>query len=228
MLQPRRRPSSSTTSPSNPSAQGNPYDIGLQPSLQFTYPASDGATGFLNEPYGEFPVHHPSSSSLSYNPLPHNHAHFLLPIDFSLQHWDASPAHVNDSAGSLNCTLPYLDYGDTPAAGDTSFFNTPTDITTTSTPSPVPTDPVALSTKHGTASSSSSDTSSRDRVEKRKANTLAARRYRQKRTDRVAELEAALKATQLERDALKMQLAKVQGETQVLKDLVRAGVGGSS
>lgn len=69
---------------------------------------------------------------------------------------------------------------------------------------------------------SSSVSSSRD--EKRKANTLAARRYRQKRLDKVAELEAALKATQLERDALKVQVAKLQGETEVLKELVRGGV----
>lgn len=59
------------------------------------------------------------------------------------------------------------------------------------------------------------------RVEKRKANTLAARRYRQKRLDQVAQLELALRATQLERDALKVQLAKLQGETEVLRDLVR-------
>jgi Basic region leucine zipper len=66
-----------------------------------------------------------------------------------------------------------------------------------------------------------SNSASSSRVEKRKANTLAARRYRQQRLDKVAELESALKATQHERDALKVQVAKLQGETQVLKDLVR-------
>ena len=75
--------------------------------------------------------------------------------------------------------------------------------------------PEGVSSKPGSSSASSS------RVEKRKANTLAARRYRQNRLDKVAELESALKATQLERDALKVQVAKLQGETQVLKDLVR-------
>lgn len=68
-----------------------------------------------------------------------------------------------------------------------------------------------------------SNSTSKSRAEKRKANTLAARRYRQKRLDRVSELEAALKDTQLERDALKMQLAKLEGETRVLRDLVRSG-----
>lgn len=62
---------------------------------------------------------------------------------------------------------------------------------------------------------------SRSSVDKRKANTIAARRYRQNRPDKIAELESALKPTQLKRDALKEQVAKLQGETQVLKDLVR-------
>ena len=58
------------------------------------------------------------------------------------------------------------------------------------------------------------------RVEKRKANTLAARRYRQNRLDKVAELELALKATHLERDALKVQVAKLEGENHVLRKIV--------
>jgi Basic region leucine zipper len=77
-----------------------------------------------------------------------------------------------------------------------------------------------VSSKPGSSSASSS------RVEKRKANTLAARRYRQNRLEKFAELESALKATERERDALKVQVAKLQGENQVLKDLVRGGMGG--
>ncbi|KAL8786740.1 MAG: hypothetical protein Q9195_008074 [Heterodermia aff. obscurata] len=58
------------------------------------------------------------------------------------------------------------------------------------------------------------------RIEKRKANTHAARRYRQNRLDKLAKLESALKATQLERDALKVQVAKLEGETQVLREII--------
>lgn len=58
------------------------------------------------------------------------------------------------------------------------------------------------------------------RAEKRKANTFAARRHRQNRLDKIAELESALKAIQLERDAPKVQVAKLEGGTQVLKDIV--------
>ena len=92
--------------------------------------------------------------------------------------------------------------------------------------------PAQYSASTGSISNSSSqDTSlkpkassvSSSRIEKRQANTLAARRYRKKRLDQVAELEAALKATQIERDALKVQVAKLQAETQILKDIVRGG-----
>jgi len=86
--------------------------------------------------------------------------------------------------------------------------------------------------RENVSSKPDSSSASDSRVEKRKANTMAARRYRQKRLDRISELESALKATQLERDALKVQVAKLQGETHVLKDLVHGstgrGNGGSS
>ena len=88
---------------------------------------------------------------------------------------------------------------------------TPDSVSAGSRPKSNPED---VSSKPGSSSASSS------RVEKRKANTLAARRYRQNRLDKIAGLESALRATQLERDALKVQVAKLQGETQVLKDLV--------
>ncbi|RAL67289.1 hypothetical protein DID88_008053 [Monilinia fructigena] len=65
---------------------------------------------------------------------------------------------------------------------------------------------------------SSSDTMSR--VEKRKLNTLAARRYRKKRVDQMSSLEAALKEVERERDALKVRVAKLEGETDILKSLL--------
>ncbi|MCJ1295598.1 hypothetical protein MMC34_007161 [Xylographa carneopallida] len=72
----------------------------------------------------------------------------------------------------------------------------------------------------GASSVPESSSASRSRIEKRTANTLAARRYRQNRLNMISELELLLKATQQERDALKIQLARLQGENQVLKDLV--------
>jgi hypothetical protein len=57
-------------------------------------------------------------------------------------------------------------------------------------------------------------------VEKRKLNTLAARRYRQKRVDQMSSLESALKEVERERDALKVRVAKLEGETEILKQLL--------
>ncbi|KAF2637559.1 hypothetical protein P280DRAFT_472265 [Massarina eburnea CBS 473.64] len=59
------------------------------------------------------------------------------------------------------------------------------------------------------------------RVEKRKANTMAARRYRQKRVDQMGGLEAQLKETQSERDDLKVRCARLEGEVEALRALLR-------
>ncbi|KAF2475649.1 uncharacterized protein BDR25DRAFT_87449, partial [Lindgomyces ingoldianus] len=60
------------------------------------------------------------------------------------------------------------------------------------------------------------------RVEKRRQNTLAARRYRQKRVDQMTSLESALKETQSERDALKVRVARLEGEVETLRHLLRS------
>lgn len=85
----------------------------------------------------------------------------------------------------------------------------------TSTESKSKASPDHLKSNPGSSNESSA------RVEKRSANTLAARRYRQKRLDQVAELETALKEAQRERDEFKNQMLKLQGETELLKDLLR-------
>lgn len=73
-----------------------------------------------------------------------------------------------------------------------------------------------------TPSSSNFDTSANpSRVEKRKQNTLAARRYRQKRVDQMKQLEDMLKETERERDALKVRVARLEGETETLKHLLK-------
>jgi len=58
------------------------------------------------------------------------------------------------------------------------------------------------------------------KVHKRTLNTLAARRYRQKRVDQVSSLESALKETEAERDELKIRVARLEGEVQVLRGLM--------
>lgn len=58
------------------------------------------------------------------------------------------------------------------------------------------------------------------KVSKRQLNTLAARRYRQRKLDRVNELEAELEAVKRERDELRMRVSKLEGETEALRGMV--------
>jgi hypothetical protein len=57
-------------------------------------------------------------------------------------------------------------------------------------------------------------------IKKRTLNTLAARRYRQRRVDQVTNLEEMLKETKEERDSLKEKVARLEGELDVLRRLV--------
>lgn len=58
------------------------------------------------------------------------------------------------------------------------------------------------------------------RVEKRRLNTLAARRCRQRRVDRVKSLEAELESVRRERDELRLRVSKLEGETNALNLLL--------
>ncbi|KLJ13620.1 hypothetical protein EMPG_11456 [Blastomyces silverae] len=99
----------------------------------------------------------------------------------------------------------------------------PTLITSTS---PAPS---ITNTQHSTPSSTQTPLSPTtvtkeaptDRVaDKRRRNTLAARRFRQKQQDRVAELERALESVCRERDELKMQAARWEGEVVALRGML--------
>ncbi|KAL8397302.1 hypothetical protein RB594_004141 [Gaeumannomyces avenae] len=71
------------------------------------------------------------------------------------------------------------------------------------------------------ASSKSPALSSLDfKVRKRERNTAAARRYRQKRQDRIKELEEALAEVTKERDELRLRLARQEAQTATLRDLM--------
>lgn len=59
-----------------------------------------------------------------------------------------------------------------------------------------------------------------DRIEKRQRNNVAARKYRQKRIDRIEELEAALSSMTKERDDLRIKAARSDAEIQLLKEML--------
>lgn len=77
--------------------------------------------------------------------------------------------------------------------------------------------------KHSAGSPTSSGRSLDEkghRVQKRQRNTEAARRYRQRKVDKVSELEEALQLMTMERDDLRLRLARSEAETGVLRSLV--------
>ncbi|KAK1245949.1 hypothetical protein MKX07_005018 [Trichoderma sp. CBMAI-0711] len=55
---------------------------------------------------------------------------------------------------------------------------------------------------------------------KRQRNTMAARKYRQKRLDRIADLERALSDMACERDELKLKLARREAEVEALREVL--------
>jgi hypothetical protein len=94
--------------------------------------------------------------------------------------------------------------------------------TTTLQPQPQPPRPKP-STTHTSPSSSTSPASPSSKVHKRTLNTLAARRYRQKRVDQMAELEQKLRESEKEKEELQMRVARLEGEVEVLRGLLRPG-----
>ncbi|KAL1643028.1 hypothetical protein SLS61_009416 [Didymella pomorum] len=79
-----------------------------------------------------------------------------------------------------------------------------------------------IRSQSGSSANSSPPTEPPSKVEKRKANTLAARRYRQKRVDQMSGLEAELKEVKADRDEWKVRCAKLEGEVEALRALLRA------
>ncbi|KAI0203216.1 hypothetical protein F4808DRAFT_55669 [Astrocystis sublimbata] len=65
---------------------------------------------------------------------------------------------------------------------------------------------------------------------KRQRNNVAARKYRQKRIDRITELEAELDDMKQERDDLKIRLARQEAETAALRTMlqIKSGETGKS
>ncbi|KAK3113493.1 hypothetical protein LTR53_009171 [Teratosphaeriaceae sp. CCFEE 6253] len=117
---------------------------------------------------------------------------------------------------------------------DTTLINTPLPLTIESHLDNTPSHGQPTAKAHPTASSGST-TGSRatprpkrspspslpeTRHAKRQRNTEAARRYRQRKVDRVSELEEALSLMTEERDELRLKLAKAETEAGVLRGLV--------
>ena len=101
----------------------------------------------------------------------------------------------------------------------------PADLMSVSRPTVTPESTSDMATQRANGSTPSSGggdspESGPSKIRKRQRNTEAARRYRQRKLDRVSELEEALDAMAKERDNLKLKLAKAEAEAGVLRGLI--------
>lgn len=160
--------------------------------------------------------------SSSLHALPHTHSTHLSMQDPST----SAVSHERTTANPVNH----------------AFFNTSSapSMTSTSTTTTPASSGLHLSSRpraHGSPASSGSGSSKRKHtasppadldpdseeaqvVIKRQRNTMAARKYRQKRLDRISDLEQALGEVSGERDDLKLQLARREAEVEALREML--------
>ncbi|KAL4996127.1 hypothetical protein BDV10DRAFT_187488 [Aspergillus recurvatus] len=159
-------------------------------------------------------------------PLPHPHPHPRPSPSFPPQSpgkipfaSKESPLPVEDVFQFINCL------SDPEGSSAASSLSSP------SAPTPTPNSKskrYTLRPKLTTAPSSpgapeeeqSTTRPSTSRITKRQLNTEAARRYRQRKVDRMNQLEEELEIIKAERDQLKMRVSKLVGETEGLKRLL--------
>lgn len=129
-----------------------------------------------------------------------------------------APDTYTDISPEVSPFTPNLDF--TPAStastpSTTTTFTNPTTSTQGNPPSKS-----AKSSGAGVKRAAPSDEDD-DTTLKRQRNTLAARKYRQKRLDRIKELEDALDEVTRERDDMRIRLARQEAETEALKTLMK-------
>ncbi|CAI7668624.1 unnamed protein product [Penicillium pancosmium] len=158
-------------------------------------------------------------------------------LSFANTDWNIVSADHSVPYPDIDVAVNNLGYGMTPTF--TSISDSASNDPQSFAPSPlVPSPPNSLDGQShqspvsqipGSVSTSSPPTSQGDevlgrvsssRVEKRRLNTLAARRCRQRRADRMQTLEDELESVKRERDELRLRVSKMEGETEALKGLL--------
>lgn len=173
------------------------------------FPESDASMGPPN-PF-EPPI---SFQNLNYSKLPFVTSGFC---------GTSGPSNLYDAPDNSSHPTATFEHSETASLGVSAQASSPQQLTTLSPSSDSITFTPPLSTESSVGAASQESTHANlgtSRVRKRQLNTLAARRYRQKRVDQVSELEAALKESEREKDALKVRVARLEGEVEILRDLV--------
>lgn len=121
---------------------------------------------------------------------------------------------------NISPSIPSLPSYDLPSASNSPPFHPP--ATRSTSHSPPNTTPSSTSGAPALPSHRQ-DRESSEVAQRRQRNTIAARKYRQKKVDRIEELEKALEETIRERDELRLRLARQEAETKALKSVMRMG-----
>ncbi|KAL1968418.1 hypothetical protein VTN77DRAFT_1947 [Rasamsonia byssochlamydoides] len=161
-----------------------------------------------------------------------SHSASASPLDeTSLVNVDQFASSVVDMSNSPGSTTriqqssqdrPILPAKQTPSSASTSSADSVTNLPIKHRNNKRPRqEPTAIDSGHGSSSTHSAQDSEEERIlEKRRRNTLAARRFRKRKQDHIADLEARLAAVTKERDELRLQVAKWEGEVMALRKLL--------
>lgn len=137
------------------------------------------------------------------------------PSDTSL--WDGLNASHHDTfTNDVNMTSTWhaLNGNTAPSNPSASLTPPPSNGGGSQKPSP------SLGTLPESSPTASPDAEPDSKKRKRERNTEAARRYRQRRQDRLEELEEALAAMTRDRDGLRLKLARAEAEADILRGLM--------
>ncbi|RBQ99433.1 hypothetical protein VDGD_01691 [Verticillium dahliae] len=124
------------------------------------------------------------------------------------------------SMPNISPSIPSLPSHDLPSASNSPPFHPSATHSTSHSP---PTTTPSSTSGAPALPPHRQDRESSEVAQRRQRNTIAARKYRQKKVDRIEELEKALEETIRERDELRLRLARQEAETKALKSVMRMG-----
>jgi len=137
---------------------------------------------------------------------------FTALAHFNPQHLDTTPASDPSTVSATQATS-FLDLP--PSTGASPLSSSSTHSSTSNSKS-------ASKTPHSRPPKEDDEA-----AVKRYRNTLAARKYRQKRIDRIKDLEEALEEVTRERDELRIQLARQEAQNEALRSMMKLKESGS-
>ncbi|GME55577.1 hypothetical protein GTA08_BOTSDO03523 [Neofusicoccum parvum] len=124
-------------------------------------------------------------------------------------------ASITEPSSSSSSSAPSSRTSPSSTSGSSFSADAPT------APAPSSSSSTTKTTKRKRAAVADEDGDAKDDLtEKRRRNNLAAAKYRQKKVDRISELEGALADVEKERDELRLQLARRDAELDVMRRMM--------